>query len=1262
MGNKEEDEESPFKSSTFNVLDALFVLISMGLIVADLVTDLIVTCKYFVGGDVVWGALTLSFVVIPSIILQVFSIRWYLVDDDMSSLKWITHILQFGPLHRYVILFSTGIEARQTRDPLDFERLFYQQSDVCMLRLFESFMESAPQVVLQLYIMVATQDENFWTGTSAAVSLFSLCWALGAYSRAHRKVRRDKKIVSWPGLVLQTIWRIGMISSRVMALVLFASVFKAYIFLAVGIHWIGMLVWVHLQKTDFCTNPLEERLFNCVVATIYVFCFFNLKEGKSRKRVLVFYFTMFVENTVLLLVWFNFRTVGEWYNVAGFTIVFGGYGIGVASMVLYYRYLHPRNDFTLCGPKPEKEPSGSLNTTPSMSPSSSHAVLFSPELYCHGHSTSPTQHSDVNHNDDANSPLAVPLSQTSITINKEDGPPQRSSQVKGQDHVMGNGDFRKSKSESCMCYNEEKSVTVHLDKSNAGKASALMNASQLPSFRCDVSGFEVDLVQQYDDWRDHSRLTNHSLVSAGTKSGNMSQSLGSVLDKNHLSNEPSSDISRMHVEPIPFSPDLQQMPEITDSPNKIMTAYEAQQIYDSILGIRRHDHPGRNSKRKLKFDDPSKMPGKTQLKTSDAMLHGKPVQNVIDSSAYCNMGAQRVTVTSKYVKDGLSVGDVCRSRTVIESRALPSISTKDRHMSREQNLKIRSHHSQSDMVETECKLIHASDDVKNDSETLNFQHLKTDMPRDFERTKPLQDSKDNQVVNKECFQNQEKPSIPIVYENSALDHKTDIHVVSTGLRAALEKDLLKAKEKVGTRIDYMTYKSDMLDKGSNKTMPVLGCKITSHVVHDEMPTGNHNKGIAVDPTESECFVHEITSQDLQCTASLLTSNSKTKEDHNIIGKHTSSLDCKNTDKLSLGRENKMNQQQKGYNIDLCETDIPKEQCTSTCSCRSSSPLSSKADNVVTSCSSLSGKDSPVVTGEGGLGGVGNGFQVRSPAGKNNLKRVRSLKGSVPSDTGPQGSSLTKGNSSKDCSDKEHENRQEKTPIANLKGKLKRALSIKSRGLSENKTESSPSISRHLDLEPHPSDNHSLEKALDTVHADKENPNLGIDKPLGHVGERVEVEKPVLVDKQQNKKGVILHPKTLNGFSQGIANHSPKIMGGGTPTSSPTTLSSSRCNESRAYAPVLRAKNTSPQKNTDNPVMYSRSLQKTGTYHISPVKGSQVGKENRGFQQGTVKGTVSRLKQEKLGSSTGKKPPRRSLDRIPTNLVAANVAHFDSPSK
>lgn len=74
----------------------------------------------------------------------------------------------------------------------------------------------------------------FVTGISATVSLVSLCWAIAVYSRIHRRVREDKKVVSWPGVVLQAVWRIGMISSRVIALVLFATVFKAYVFLVIG--------------------------------------------------------------------------------------------------------------------------------------------------------------------------------------------------------------------------------------------------------------------------------------------------------------------------------------------------------------------------------------------------------------------------------------------------------------------------------------------------------------------------------------------------------------------------------------------------------------------------------------------------------------------------------------------------------------------------------------------------------------------------------------------------------------------------------------------------------------------------------------------------------------------------------------------------------------------------------------------------------------------------------------------------------------------
>ena len=61
-------------------------------------------------------------------------------------------------------MFGMGLKARRSGSLEDFDELYHQQSDVCMLRMFESFLESAPQLVLQLYIMLSDREYSTWTG------------------------------------------------------------------------------------------------------------------------------------------------------------------------------------------------------------------------------------------------------------------------------------------------------------------------------------------------------------------------------------------------------------------------------------------------------------------------------------------------------------------------------------------------------------------------------------------------------------------------------------------------------------------------------------------------------------------------------------------------------------------------------------------------------------------------------------------------------------------------------------------------------------------------------------------------------------------------------------------------------------------------------------------------------------------------------------------------------------------------------------------
>lgn len=75
---------------------------------------------------------------------------------------------------RHVDALQTGLEARRSGDVANFQSLFHQQSDISMLQLFESFMKSAPQLVLQVYIMIQVHDWGPWTGNILILNVLAI--------------------------------------------------------------------------------------------------------------------------------------------------------------------------------------------------------------------------------------------------------------------------------------------------------------------------------------------------------------------------------------------------------------------------------------------------------------------------------------------------------------------------------------------------------------------------------------------------------------------------------------------------------------------------------------------------------------------------------------------------------------------------------------------------------------------------------------------------------------------------------------------------------------------------------------------------------------------------------------------------------------------------------------------------------------------------------------------------------------------------------
>ena len=61
----------------------------------------------------------------------------------------------------------------------------------------------------------------------------SLGWGIAAYSAAMRMTRSEKKDLSWTGMILLTIWRFGMLTARIIALVMLTLALEKWVVIVI---------------------------------------------------------------------------------------------------------------------------------------------------------------------------------------------------------------------------------------------------------------------------------------------------------------------------------------------------------------------------------------------------------------------------------------------------------------------------------------------------------------------------------------------------------------------------------------------------------------------------------------------------------------------------------------------------------------------------------------------------------------------------------------------------------------------------------------------------------------------------------------------------------------------------------------------------------------------------------------------------------------------------------------------------------------------
>ncbi|XP_052256082.1 XK-related protein 6-like isoform X2 [Dreissena polymorpha] len=346
-------EQAIHQAPEFTVFDIILGFSSIGFFFFDVVTDMLLARDYFYQLRLVPFGLTTAFIVVPSFVTAALNLRWYFLDFQSQKiliskhgkeqvhttrgLLWLVRIVMtcfmMGPVIRQIEYLYNGIKSRDKNLSEAVRKRHYtfmrcEDVDASCIRMFECFLEAAPQLLLQIYILMEYREEEVtWLISGIRVvsmlsSWSSLAISMVSYHKALRFSHEDRGNMSIPGSILYFLWRAVEIGPRVIALGMFASQFKWGVFIVVGVHWIAMSSWLICQKTQFYQNRCEEKCFNFVCGYVLVFCFLNVRDGRTRYRMILYYFIFYIENWLMLGFWFYFTDAkSQWFYLPTLFVV-----------------------------------------------------------------------------------------------------------------------------------------------------------------------------------------------------------------------------------------------------------------------------------------------------------------------------------------------------------------------------------------------------------------------------------------------------------------------------------------------------------------------------------------------------------------------------------------------------------------------------------------------------------------------------------------------------------------------------------------------------------------------------------------------------------------------------------------------------------------------------------------------------------------------------------------------------------------------------
>uniref|UniRef100_A0A3Q3FRE5 XK-related protein n=1 Tax=Labrus bergylta TaxID=56723 RepID=A0A3Q3FRE5_9LABR len=323
-------------SKCYSPVDFLFTCLGLVFLLLDIVLDVWAVVTLYQEKAYVSFSVLLLFLVGSSFLVQAFSWLWYSYEDFRKYTK-VDKYVNEGQL-KILHLLQLGIYFRLCKLALTLEVLVFSKNvavflshDLSMLRLIETFSESAPQLVLMLTIMLQRGEV-----ISCRVTM---------YHRSLRSFLPDKQKQLIGSSIIYFLWNLLLVASRIAALALFASALPCFIVTHFVCSWVVLFFFVWRSKTNFMDGPCGEWLYRATVGLIWYFDWFNVGEGRTRFRTLIYHGYMLIDISLLCGLWcWKMITEPPYFEIPPpcaiitAVCVCAFYVLGLVFKMIYYKF------------------------------------------------------------------------------------------------------------------------------------------------------------------------------------------------------------------------------------------------------------------------------------------------------------------------------------------------------------------------------------------------------------------------------------------------------------------------------------------------------------------------------------------------------------------------------------------------------------------------------------------------------------------------------------------------------------------------------------------------------------------------------------------------------------------------------------------------------------------------------------------------------------------------------------------------------------